>query len=279
MSTAEAVAELAAHHESRVALKVRGVTKRFKGLLALNDVSIDVREGAIHGIVGPNGSGKTTLFNIATGVYGATKGSITLFDSRISGRPAYRVARLGVARTFQGVRLFRSLTVRENIMLALDDSKPLPTVMRYMFAPWLVPLRERRLRQQADEHLKEYELLVVADYLGRNLPYGQQRLVEIARAMASSPKLLLLDEPAAGLNSSEMLELSELIRRIQDKGTTVVLIEHNMGLVMSLCERVTVLASGAVLAEGPPTEIARNQDVIDAYLGTSAEPSVAERPR
>ena len=279
MSATETAAEFSLRDSARVALEIKSVTKRFKGLVALNNVSLDVREGAIHGIVGPNGSGKTTLFNIATGVYGPSKGSITLYGSRISGRPAYRVARLGVARTFQGVRLFRSLTVRENIMLALDDSGPISTIMRYMLVPWLVPLRERRLRQQADEHLHDYGLLVVADFLGRNLPYGQQRLVEIARAMASSPKLLLLDEPAAGLNSSEMRELSALIRRIRDKGTTIVLIEHNMGLVMSLCERVTVLASGTVLAEGAPAEIAQNQEVIDAYLGTSTGHTATEAAR
>jgi branched-chain amino acid transport system permease protein len=258
-------------------LEITSVTKRFRGLVALNDITIDVYAGTIHGIVGPNGSGKTTLFNIITGVYGPSQGSVTLFGKRVSGLPAYRVSRQGVARTFQGVRLFRSLTVRENIMIALDKSGPL-SIWRYFLAPWLVLFGERDLRVRADRHLARYGLSSVADFLGTNLPYGQQRLVEIARAMAGDPRILLLDEPAAGLNSREMRDLGDLIRSISAAGVTVLLIEHNMGLVMSLCERVTVLASAAVLADGRPEAIARDARVIEAYLGTTAPPHAAEAP-
>jgi branched-chain amino acid transport system permease protein len=269
-----AVTDLDAPQNRVRVLEIKSVTKRFRGLVALDDVTIDVYAGTIHGIVGPNGSGKTTLFNIVTGVYGPSDGSVLLFGKRISGRPAYSVARRGVARTFQGVRLFRSLTVRENIMVALDTSRP-SSIWRYLIAPWLVLLRERDLRARADRHLERYGLSSVADFLGTNLPYGQQRLVEIARAMAGNPKILLLDEPAAGLNSAEMRDLGDLIRTISASGATVLLIEHNMGLVMSLCERVTVLASASVLADGRPETIATDTRVIEAYLGTAAAPAEA----
>jgi len=254
-------------------LRIVDVTKRFRGLVALDRVTIDLFPGTIHGIVGPNGSGKTTLFNIITGVYAPSAGSVQLRGTRVSGRRAYRVARQGVARTFQGVRLFHSLTVRENVMVALDASRP-RSIWRYALAPWLVLVAERELRRGADRHLARYGLASVADFLGTNLPYGQQRLVEIARAMAARPSILLLDEPAAGLNSHEMRDLAGLIRHIRQAGTTVLLIEHNMGLVMSLCERVTVLASGSVLADGKPDAIARDPRVIEAYLGVSAESAI-----
>jgi branched-chain amino acid transport system permease protein len=248
------------------ALEVDGISKRFKGLVALDRVSLSVAPGAIHGIVGPNGSGKTTLFNITTGVYGPTNGEIRLFGERLTGRVSYRICRLGVARTFQALRLFASLTVRENIMVALDRARP-RAMWRYLLAPWSFGPPEHALRADADALLERLSLARVADFKATNLPYGQQRLVEIARALATQPRILLLDEPAAGLSSAEMDDLALLVRRIRDSGITVILIEHNMRLVMSLCDRVTVLASGRVLAEGPPEVVTRDPDVIESYLG------------
>ena len=251
------------------ALSVQQVTKQFGGLTALDGVELSVSAGAIHGIVGPNGSGKTTLFNIATGVYGPSSGEIRCFGERLTRRPAHRVCRLGVARTFQALRLFRSLTVRENIMVALDRARP-RSVWRYLFAPWTFRAREAELRTQADELLANFGLSQVADFKATNLPYGQQRLVEIARAMATRPRLLLLDEPAAGLNSTETNDLRRLITGLRDTGVTVILIEHDMALVMSLCDVVTVLANGRVLVEGAPEQVTRDPGMIESYLGDAA---------
>jgi branched-chain amino acid transport system permease protein len=259
------------------AIEVDRVSKRFKGLKALEDVTLSVAAGAIHGIVGPNGSGKTTLFNIATGVYGPTSGEVRAFGERVSGRAAHRVCGRGVARTFQALRLFRSLTVRENVMVALDRARP-TSLWRYLLAPWTFRARERDLRARADELLERFALSPVADFRATNLPYGQQRLVEIARAMATEPRVLLLDEPAAGLSAAEMSDLRQLVRRIRDSGITVVLIEHNMGLVMTLCDRVTVLASGRVLAEGTPQHVTRDPQVIETYLGDADLLEIEESP-
>ena len=250
-------------------LEISGVAKRFRGLKALDDVSLTVRRGEIRGIVGPNGSGKTTLFNVVSGFYRPSGGQVRLDGRVVSGRRPYRLSRLGLARTFQNLRLFGELTVRDNLMVALDRSRMF-AIWRYVLWPFGVWRQERRLRREAEELLERYGLAEFAGAAPGALPYGIQRRTEIARAMAGSPRLLLLDEPAAGLNGEEVRQLSEIVRSIRDSGVTVVLIEHNMGLVMSLCERVTVLANGSVIAEGTPAEVAADHAVIEAYLGDSA---------
>ncbi|TMR97660.1 ABC transporter permease subunit [Nonomuraea basaltis] len=250
------------------ALEVRDVTKQFKGLIALDGVSLTVPQGQIRGIVGPNGSGKTTLFNVISGFYTPTQGSVLLRGRDVTGAAPYRLSQRGIARTFQNLRLFEDLSVRENILLGLDRT-PTTWIWRYPGLPWKVLGYERALRARAEELIERFGLAEVADAEPRSLPYGIQRRIELARAMAMSPTLLLLDEPAAGMNGEEVRRLGEIVRSIRDSGVTVVIIEHNMGLVMSLCDQVTVLSSGKVIADGRPAEVAVHPDVVAAYLGDS----------
>jgi branched-chain amino acid transport system permease protein len=250
------------------ALEVREVTKRFKGLVALDGVSLTVPSGQIRGIVGPNGSGKTTLFNVISGFYTPTRGSVLLRGREVTGMAPYRLSLRGVARTFQNLRLFEDLDVRENILIGLDRTRT-SWIWRYAGLPWKVLGYERALRGRAEELIDRFGLTEVAGAGPRSLPYGIQRRIELARAMAMSPTLLLLDEPAAGMNGEEVRRLAEIVRSIRDAGVTVVVIEHNMGLVMSLCDQVTVLSGGKVIADGRPAEVAVHPDVVAAYLGDS----------
>ncbi|MGI5422013.1 branched-chain amino acid ABC transporter ATP-binding protein/permease [Actinomadura luteofluorescens] len=250
-------------------LEIREIAKHFRGLKALKDVTLTVRRGEIRGIVGPNGSGKTTLFNVISGFYKPSGGRVLLDGRTVSGSRPYRLSMLGVARTFQNLRLFGELNVRDNLLVALDRSRT-RAIWRYAVWPVGIWRQERRLHRRADELLDRFGLTGFAGAAPGALPYGIQRRIEIARAMASGPRLLLLDEPAAGLNGEEVRQLAEIVRSIRDSGVTVVLIEHNMGLVMSLCERVTVLAGGSVIAEGTPAEVVADHAVIEAYLGDSA---------
>jgi branched-chain amino acid transport system permease protein len=256
-------------------LDVSHLTMRFRGVLALDDVSLGVRPGEILGIVGPNGSGKTTLFNVISGLYRPSSGRVTLDGQVISGSRSHRVSRLGVARTFQHLRLFGNLTVTDNVLVSLDRTRTWWS-WRYIFWWPGVWRHDRLLKRLASELLTRFGLAQFGAALPGSLPYGIQRRLEIARAMASSPRLLLLDEPAAGLNGEERSQLAAIVRSVRDGGVTVVLIEHNMGLVMSLCERVIVLDSGAVIAEGVPSAVARHPAVLEAYLGKSAIPAPSE---
>ncbi|MEU8147764.1 branched-chain amino acid ABC transporter ATP-binding protein/permease [Nonomuraea sp. NPDC048901] len=249
-------------------LEVDGVTMRFKGLTALDQVSLTITAGEIRGVVGPNGSGKTTLFNVVSGFYTPTSGRVLFRGREVTGAAPYRLSQLGVARTFQNLRLFGDLTVRENILVGLDRTRT-RWVWRYLALPWSVLGFERALRVRADELIDRFGLRDFADAAPRALPYGIQRRIEMARAMAMAPALLLLDEPAAGLNGEEVRQLAEIVRSIRDSGVTVVVIEHNMGLVMSLCDRVTVLSGGKVIADGAPADVAVQPDVVAAYLGDS----------
>ena len=249
-----------------VALRVDNLSKRFKGLQALDGVSLEVRAGEIHGVIGPNGSGKTTLFNVISGIYRPSGGRVSVWGRDVTGQRSFRMSRLGLARTFQNLRLFRQLTVLENVMVALDRD-PARAHIRYLIAPWVVLRKERVRRARALEMLAEFDLLDVADELAVNLAYGRQRRLEITRALAAQPTILLLDEPAAGLNAAEQDGLKDTIRRIRDAGVTVVVIEHNMSLVMGVCQRLTVFAHGKVIAAGTPREVSMNPAVIEAYLG------------
>ncbi|WP_410816403.1 ABC transporter permease subunit [Micromonospora sp. 050-3] len=262
-------------------LEVRNLSMHFRGVKALTDVSVTVPARQVRGIVGPNGSGKTTLFNVISGFYRPTDGRVILDGRDVTAARPYALAHAGIARTFQNLRLFSALTVRDNVLVALDPTRARST-WRYLLLPLGVWRRDNALRREADSLLDRFGLVAFADNQPSALPYGIQRRVEIARAMAARPRLLLLDEPAAGLNGDEVRQLCDIVRSIRDSGVTVVVIEHNMGMVMSLCDHVTVFAHGAIIADGPPAHVAAAPEVIEAYLGESMAmpaPTVSEAQR
>ena len=247
-------------------LEVRGITQRFGGITALEDISFRVEKGTITGVIGPNGAGKTTLFNIATGIYSQTCGQIILDGTDISQVPAERLARKGLVRTFQNIELFGSMTVLENVMLGLHTRSRSGILSCMSKMPWHIR-EERSIRTRAMEWLAFCGITDLADQVAGSLPFGKGRMLEIARAMAVEPRIMLMDEPAAGLNNRETNELAVLIRKIRDTGVTVVLVEHDMELVMAICDQIVVLNLGTLLAEGTPREIQENNAVIAAYLG------------
>lgn len=247
-------------------LEVSGITQIFGGVTALEDVSFTVAKGAITGVIGPNGAGKTTLFNIVTGIYTQTAGRVFLKGSDVSGLPPEKLARLGMVRTFQNIELFGGMTVLENVMVGLHTKSSSGLLACSLRMPWS-RLEEKKIRAGALKWLEFTGITDLADVTAGNLPFGKGRLLEIARALAVEPEIILMDEPAAGLNSHETSDLARLIQRIRDLGITVVLVEHDMELVMDICDRIVVLNLGRKLAEGTPREIQENHEVIAAYLG------------
>ncbi|MBS3808977.1 MAG: ABC transporter ATP-binding protein [Desulfobacterales bacterium] len=247
-------------------LEIRNIDKSFGGVQALSDIDFFLEQGSITGLIGPNGAGKTTLFNLITGLFPADKGEIRFGGRPINNFRVNELVRLGIARTFQNVELFESMTVLENILVGLHTRTRCGIIESIFRFPY-IRREEQQARERAIELLEFVGLQDYADRTSTDLPFGWQRLLELARAMASKPRLLLLDEPAAGLNMSETGRLEELIRKVRDQGVTILLVEHDMNLTMSISEKIVVLDQGRKIAEGPPREVQTDEAVMAAYLG------------
>lgn len=248
-------------------LKVDQMTMRFGGLTAVSQFSLDIHHNDLIGLIGPNGAGKTTVFNMLTGVYAPTEGRIEFLSEDITGLKPYEITKKGIGRTFQNVRLYKKMTVLDNVKVSFNEQCRL-TLLESVFRGPRFYRKEQEIEQKALELLKIFKLDSKAHELASNLPYGEQRRLEIARALATTPELLLLDEPAAGMNPQETMELMHLIQWIREKfEVAILLIEHDMKLVMGICEKIAVLNYGCLIAMGTPQEIKNNEDVIKAYLG------------
>ena len=247
-------------------LAIDNLKMQFGGLIAVNNVSMNVEKGEIHGLIGPNGSGKTTIFNVLSGYYKPTGGIITFEGNKISGLPAHQITAVGFARTFQNLRLFSSMTVMDNILVGMGNHCK-TNLWQAIFDPIAIKREEKEFIDKAMSLLDLVEIKDFAYYQATGLPYGNQRRLELARALATDPKVLLLDEPAAGLNDIETDQLKEILLKIHDSGITIFIVEHDMKLVMGICDLITVLDYGKKIAEGPSAVVRTDPVVIEAYLG------------
>lgn len=248
-------------------LEAKNLTISFGGLRAVDDFQISIEKGQLYGLIGPNGAGKTTVFNLLTGVYKPNEGIITLDGKDITGKKTIEINKAGIARTFQNIRLFKELSVIDNVKAGLHNHHPYSVIAGIFRLPKFFR-EEKKMTEEAMELLKVFDLDGEADYLAANLPYGKQRKLEIARALATRPKILLLDEPAAGMNPNETQELMDTIRFVRKQfDMTILLIEHDMKLVSGICEELTVLNFGRILAQGKTSEVLNDPEVIKAYLG------------